>query len=143
MTKKLKTCDSCGLPKVIWKFDSATRNRYCRPCWSSLELELSSKPQKPTVKRQPISRVSEKRSKQERAYAVLNKVYLENNPSCVAKIPGICTGNATEVHHASGRVEEKLNDVKDFRALCHGCHVWVELHPLLAKELNLSKSRLK
>jgi hypothetical protein len=139
MKKKLKTCSGCQLPKVIWKCHK--RDRYCKDCWSKLELECSD-PQKPTVIKQPISRVSDKRAKQERAYTVLNKVYLENNPTCVGKIPGICTIKATEVHHASGRVEEKLNDIRDFRALCHACHVWVELHPIEAKELNLSKSRL-
>jgi hypothetical protein len=117
-------------------------NKYCRVCWDRLKLELDLNIQKPTVNRQPISPRSKKRAKQERAYLILNKVYLENHPGCVAKIPGICTGKATEVHHASGRIEEKLNNIKDFRAVCHACHCWIELHPIEAKELGLSKSRL-
>ena len=83
-----------------------------------------------------------KRAKQEREYKVVRKEYLEANPECEAKLKD-CTGQATEIHHMAGRIGLLLCDTKNFKALCNGCHRWAELHPIEAKELGLSKSRLQ
>jgi hypothetical protein len=92
-------------------------------------------------KRTPIKKKSEKRKNDEKVYKELRKNFLNENPYCKAQLPG-CTGMATECHHSKGRVGKNYLDVNTFVALCHACHVFVELNPVIAKELGLSQSRL-
>lgn len=143
MQSKLKLCDGCNKPKKIWKFDSGTRNRYCQQCWTSLKLELPNNTSKPTVQRQPIARVSEKRSKEERIYAGRRIIFLTKNPTCKANIPGICTKKSCEVHHKKGRIGKLYLDKRFWLPTCSECHKWIELHPIEAKLLGLSLSRLE
>lgn len=97
---------------------------------------VSVKPAKPIEKR------SEKQKAVISELKKLYKIFLAKNPKCKANLSG-CTKQATEVHHAKGRVGANATDAKTFIALCHSCHRWVEENPEQAKELGLSKSRLK
>ena len=73
-------------------------------------------------------------------YKRRRNVFLSDNPICMAKVEG-CTREATQVHHSLGRNGDLLTDVKYFKAVCHSCHVWIENHPLDAKERGLSGTR--
>ena len=73
-------------------------------------------------------------------YKRRRNIFMADNPICMAKVEG-CTMEATECHHALGRVGALLTNVKYFKAVCHSCHVWIENHPLDAKEKGLSGTR--
>ena len=141
MKQKLKICHNCQKPKVIWKNHQG--DRYCRVCWASLKLELPNDKPKPTVYKQPIARVSDKRSKEERIYAGKRVIFLAKNPTCQANLPGICVRKSCEVHHKKGRVGKLYLDENFWLAACSECHKWIELHPIEAKTLGLSLSRLE
>lgn len=89
-----------------------------------------------------IPKQSKKRAKQNREYLRLRKQFLTDNPMCEAKLTG-CTGVATTCHHSKGRIGDLLTDTEHFVALCMPCHHQVETQPEMAKQLGLSKSRLK
>jgi hypothetical protein len=143
MQAKKKLCSGCGEPKIIWKFDSETRNRYCQRCWASLKLELPNDKPKPTVARQPIARVSDKRAKEERIYAGKRIIFLNEHPNCEINLPGICTGKATDVHHTYfGKDRDKYYlIVETWKAGCRQCHNYIHDHmpAEVAIELGLKK----
>lgn len=101
----------------------------------------SLKEQKPKKLPKPIRQVSKKRSIENRKYSVLRKEFLTQKPQCEAKLSG-CQKKSTDVHHKAGRGDNFLN-VRTWLAVCRCCHIWIEENPEKAKELNLSKSRLK
>lgn len=140
MKLKLKICDGCKKPKKIWKNHDG--KKYCSSCWGRLKLELTNEP-KPTVARQSIARVSDKRSKEERIYAGKRVIFLAKNPTCQANLPGICVRRSCEVHHKKGRVGKLYLDETFWLATCSECHKWIELHPIEAKAMGLSLSRLE
>lgn len=80
------------------------------------------KDKKKPVKIKPLS---DKRSKENKVYLTLRKVYLENHPDCQIKKNG-CTGVSTEIHHSKKRTGELLCDVRYFIATCRNCHLIVE-----------------
>lgn len=84
------------------------------------------KPEK-VEKKKPtkIKPLSDKRSKQNKVYLTVRKVYLENHPECEIKLDG-CTGLSTEIHHTKKRTGELLCDVRYFKATCRNCHTIVE-----------------
>lgn len=91
-------------------------------------------------KKKGIRNVSKKRGVENRVYSDLRKQFLEGR-QCEANLKG-CTGQATQVHHAAGRIGSRLVDVKKFVAVCASCHRFLEDNPAKARELGLSKSRL-
>jgi len=127
ITPKLKKCAGCEQMKHIWK--SHGKDKYCQPCWYSIEKPKS------------ISPVSEKRRGEMDEYARLRDVFLVAKPRCEAKLVG-CTGVSSDVHHSKGRVGDNYLNIGTWVALCRSCHSYVETHPEEAKELGLSKSRL-
>jgi len=141
MKQKLKICNNCQEPKVIWKNHDG--NRYCQRCWASLKLELPNNKPKPTAPRQPIARVSDKRSKEERIYSGRRILFLLKHPRCQANLPGTCTGKSCEVHHKKGRTGKLYLDERFWLAACSECHKYIELHPNEAKALGLSLNRLE
>ncbi len=86
-----------------------------------------------------ISPRSKKRAKQEREYSKLRKVFLFTHPTCEILD---CGCEATEIHHRKGRVGDLLTDERWFLAVCRAHHIYIELHPALAKEHGYSLSRL-
>lgn len=91
-------------------------------------------------KKKWIRKVSKKRVVENRKYSGLRKQFLEGK-ICEAQLNG-CTGQATQVHHAAGRIGSRLVDVKKFVAVCASCHRQIEDSPEKANKLGLSKSRL-
>jgi hypothetical protein len=61
---------------------------------------------------------------------------------CEFHIQGICTHNATDVHHAEGRTGDNYLDVSKWKAGCRPCHSWVDTHPKEAIELGFSIKRI-
>jgi hypothetical protein len=139
MKAKLKMCDRCGEMKVIWK--NHRGNRYCQGCWK-LELPKSSRSNKPTTRRKPISPRSPSRLKQELQYSKVRRLFLQNYPVCQAHLSG-CTTQSTDVHHKAGRVGKLYLDESKWLAVCRACHMWIETHPNEARELGFSISRLQ
>lgn len=73
-------------------------------------------------------------------YDKLRKNFLNQHPTCRARIRGLCSLKATDVHHMKGRGKYHL-DTKTWVSVCRPCHEWIETHPEEAKELGLSKDR--
>lgn len=134
---KLKTCAACGDEKVIWKNDGG--NKYCKDCW------YKKSPVKFPKKTGVLKLSSEKRKPLDQLYSKLRKDFLSQpeNSTCRAKLPCCIktTGLNLTVHHTKGRGKYYL-DSTTWIPLCLTCHQWVEEHPALAKELNLSQTRL-
>lgn len=126
MQPKLKLCAECGDLSLIYK--TVGRDRYCKPCAMFL------------FPPKPVNKVSKKKKQEDKEYSRLRNIYLESSPYCEAKLPG-CAGVAGEVHHRAGRGLSYL-DVSTWIGLCRSCHSYIELHPIEAKELGFSVSRL-
>ena len=88
----------------------------------------------------PIKKVSDKLSKELKIYTLKRRIYLMENPNCLAKIEG-CTGAATTIHHRKGR-GKYLNDTSTWLGACMSCHHHIENFPAFAKENGFSVSRL-
>jgi hypothetical protein len=134
---KLKKCSQCANDRPIWKNVTmdGLRKKFCRQCWGAMA------PQQPAKKKPEIKPRSEKRSKEERLYAARRILFLKDNPMCQAALPG-CNKFASQVHHKKGRIGDLLTDTQYWLAVCHTCHVWIELNGKKAKELGFSLNRL-
>lgn len=109
---------------------------------STCDGEYCRRTPKPKPLRKPIRKYSRKRQKDNRSYSTLRKEFLSEHPICEAGLK-MCRGEATDIHHMAGRVGEDLLNTDNFLAVCRPCHLWLESHPVAAKQLGLSESRLK
>lgn len=86
----------------------------------------------------------DKTRKRQREYRVARDRFLFRHPKCQVGIAcrtevesenGVTVfwGDATEVHHRSGRGEHFLN-VDSWLAVCHECHAWIHAHPAVSYE---------
>lgn len=137
MQVKLKQCAGCNLDKVIWKNHEG--NKYCKDCWYTSQVTKT-----PSNKR-PIKPKSDKKDILDVLYSKMRKEFLNEpeNATCRAKLPK-CMGQFKEnltVHHTKGRGIYYL-DKTTWIPLCLSCHEWVETHPLEAREMNLSLTKL-
>jgi len=139
VNSKLKKCSKCGLPRPIWR-NLGNRVLLCKACSSTTGVAKSSK-SKPTVVHKPLSRVSSKQSKLEKAYMTLREVFLKEHPMCKAHLPG-CTLRSQEIHHSRGRGEYLL-DTSTWIPLCRVDHQWIEAHPEESYILEFTQSRLE
>lgn len=132
---KQKLCISCQKMTVIWKNHNG--EKYCKSCWGCHpESKVKQKPKKQYT----IPKVSGKKAKLDRAYSVMRKTYLDLHSVCMAHLP-MCTLKSSDIHHMRGRGQYHL-DTTTWIAVCRQCHSWIEEHPIQAKELGLSESRL-
>lgn len=90
---------------------------------------------------QPIAKESGKRAKQNNEYSVMAKEFKAAHPTCQACLID-CTKATEHVHHLAGKIGVLLTDKNNFLAVCMSCHQKIELQPITAKALGLSKSRL-
>ena len=80
----------------------------------------------------PIRKVSAKKMTETRIYKARRKHFLKAHPNCQIKLD-VCTGKATQIHHAAGRIGSNYTNKNTFVATCDGCHR--KLHDVLsAKE---------
>jgi hypothetical protein len=138
MEAKKKPCDGnlCqGALQYIWK--NAGGKKFCIRCWSAQSKSNT----KPTVVRKKIAARSSKKIKQDALYSPLRRKFLEENPTCQARIQGKCTRIATQVHHKAGRIGSLYLDVSKWLAICHECHTWITEFSKEAIEMGLSESR--
>ena len=116
---KLKKCAGCNELKHIWK--SHGKDKYCQPCWYSIEKPKS------------ISPVSTKRRGEMDTYSKLRDAFLVAKPRCEAHLVG-CTSISTDVHHLySGKDRDKYYlQVGTWKAVCRNCHNYI--HDYLSAE---------
>lgn len=87
-----------------------------------------------------IKRVSDGRDIENQLLAMFVKGWLICNPYCQIEVKGICTEQATEVHHSAGRIGyydewarqnniSLLLDIRFFKSGCSTCHRYAEDHP--------------
>ena len=131
---KTKICDGCGLERPIWKSSGTGGLKLCKNCWSCHKSK-ENKPQKPTLA--PSSSIKQKSDKQkaiDKAYSLMRKEYLTKHPMCEIKLPGVCTGQACDIHHKSYRGINTLAQAT-WAAACRECHEWCHKNPKEAREL--------
>lgn len=114
-----------------------TANRCQHHYWTH---RASLKPVKIKDIGKPIPKVSAKQLENLKKYRKVRDEFMKNK-LCEAKLNG-CTGKATDLHHAKGKVGELLTDKRYFKALCRSCHSYIEVHPEFAKENGYSLNRL-
>lgn len=134
LAPKKKTCSGCGEMTFIWK--NVSGNKLCKQC-ATTGVAI-----KPTIKAKPIPKHSPKRSKEERLYIAKRLIFLQEHPMCEAHIPGICTEYSQECHHKKGRIGDDLLDDKNWLALCHMCHEYIENNREFAMEKGFSIKRI-
>ncbi len=92
----------------------------------------------PKKERKPIAKKSPKRSKEEREYNKLRKIFLETKMIC--EVEG-CRCRSTEVHHRAGRSGWLYLAVEYWLAVCHDHHVFITNNDEWAKEKGYSEIR--
>lgn len=133
MIQKLKPCDGeCeGKLRKIWR--SKDRKKYCQICWYKMEAKVKelmpSKPEAETKKQYKIRSRSPKRSEEEKIYTSKRIIFLNENPICKMKIPGLCVTKANTVQHLKGRIGDLLLDTKFWIPACLPCHQYATDHP--------------
>jgi hypothetical protein len=126
-------CKGCNELKHIWKSDK--KDKYCQSCWYNIQ-----QPKTITKSTTKIAPISKKKKEEISTYNKLRDAFLFIKPNCEAKLMG-CTGKSSDIHHMRGRGEYMLK-IGTWLSVCRSCHSYIELHPLEAKELGFSKSRL-
>lgn len=106
-------------------------------CWSSQNQSIK-KPKAILSPRGQIAQKSEKQKAIDKAYTLMRKIYMTQNPLCNIKIPGVCTGGSTDVHHIEGRGIKTLVQ-STWVATCRSCHSYLHLNPVEARELGFLK----
>ena len=98
---------------------------------------------KQQTKKAPIKNVSDKRKVLNVELAKIVKRIKKDRPVCEMKVPGVCSGKTVTAHHSKGKVGALLLDEKYLIASCSPCNLWEVAHPKEAKEMGISRSRLK
>jgi hypothetical protein len=137
MKVKLKECDGCNKPSVIWKNHEGFK--YCKYCWSCRKsIDTDNIIQKPTDYKIPL--VSSKKKKKDVEYLKLRERFLTQNPICQVSVAG-CMNGSTDVHHTyAGSNRDAFYLVQStWKAACRNCHDWIHAHPGDARILGFLK----
>jgi hypothetical protein len=137
MKVKLKECDGCNKPSVIWKNHEGFK--YCKYCWSCRKsIDTDNIIQKPTDYKIPL--VSSKKKKKDLEYLKLRERFLTQNPICQVSVAG-CMNGSTDVHHTyAGSNRDAFYLVQStWKAACRNCHDWIHAHPADARILGWLK----
>jgi hypothetical protein len=90
-----------------------------------------------------INKVSDKKKQLDKEYKKVRKQYLSAHPLCEAKIEGVCSKVAVEIHHRAGKAtEEDYLNSDLFLAVCRPCHNVIEKNTAFSKQQGFSVSRL-
>lgn len=139
---KVKVCSSCDkiVPK-LWKSSPAL----CKDCAMRIKAKQADlkpvKPRKPLAKYQTVAikKISTKQQRLNAAYKILRDDYMKHHKYCEIKM--VCEGApSSELHHVRPRAFYLL-DVSVFKAACHACHDYLNLHDALARALGHLKSK--
>jgi hypothetical protein len=121
------------MPKIC-EYDGCTN-----PIWSRktmrCKMHLSSQPATPNKTKlkkvtQKIKQFSSKRQRQNQAYLIMRKIFLETYEHC-AVFPNL---QATEIHHAYGRRGEMLLDTRYWFAVSREGHSHIHSNVEWAEE---------
>ena len=136
MKTKLKECDGCNKPSVIWKNHEGFK--YCKYCWSCQKAINSDSSQKPTDYK--IPQVSSKKKKKDAEYLKLRERFLTENPICQVSVAG-CMNGATDVHHKfAGSNRDAFYLVQStWLAVCRNCHNHIHANPADARTMGWLK----
>ena len=137
MKVKLKECDGCNKPSVIWKNHEGLK--YCKYCWSCQKaIDTDNIIQKPTDYKIPL--VSSKKKKKDTEYLKLRERFLTENPICQVSVAG-CMNGSTDVHNTyAGSNRDAFYLVQStWKAACRNCHDWIHAHPADARILGWLK----
>ena len=88
-----------------------------------------------------IRKVSTKRAKERRLYRKLRAEYLSKNIYCAAcqvRFFGRRSARATTIHHTRGTIGRLLNMTEFWIGVCMDCHMWIDRHPVQARNLGLT-----
>jgi len=135
MQSKKKYCSGCDSEQYIWKNHEG--KKYCKMCWSSQNKSIK-KPKAILSPRGQIAQKSDKQKAIDKAYTLMRKAYMTQNPLCNIKIPGVCTGPSCDVHHTAGRGIQTLVQAT-WVATCRECHNYCHSNPLEARKLGFLK----
>ena len=83
---------------------------------------------RPLLRKTRLHPISAKRRRVSAIYKGLREKFLIENPACK-----VCKSQpSSQIHHKAGRIGDKLNDVKDFLAVCFFCHRKIHDNPAWA-----------
>lgn len=126
MTDERPPCDCHEFGKIL-----EGRSGHTASC-NRLERQRVANKLKSVKSKKPIDKVGKKMKNALLVYRNRRKSYLTEYPECQLKLTG-CTTQATQIHHAAGRIGNLLTNKKHFRSTCDSCHK--QLHDKLsAKE---------
>jgi hypothetical protein len=133
---KLKECDGCGKPSIIWKNHEGFK--YCKYCWSCQNAINKDDTQKPTDYKIPL--VSSKKKKKDAEYLQLREKFLTKNPICQVSVAG-CMHGSTDVHHTyAGSNRDAFYLVQStWLSVCRHCHNHIHNNPAEARVLGWLK----
>ena len=132
MIPKKKVCSACNTEQYIWKRHLG--QPFCKSCWSCHESKDKPKTKVPSKLKQK----SDKQKAIDKAYTLMRKEYLTKHPMCEVKLPGVCKGQACDIHHTAYRGINTLAQAT-WLAACRECHDWVHMEPKLARKLGFLK----
>lgn len=90
----------------------------------------------PIKRKTPLRRVSKKRKKEARVYAVRRKAFLASHPFCWFDF---CPNASRDVHHKKGRLGGNYLNEDTWMAVCRKHHNWIHAHPDIARQMTLLK----
>jgi len=136
MKTKLKECDGCNKPSVIWKNHEGFK--YCKYCWSCQKAINTDSSQKPTDYKIPM--VSSKKKKKDAEYLKLRERFLTENRICQVSVAG-CNNGSTDVHHKfAGSNRDAFYLVQStWLAVCRNCHNHIHANPADARTMGWLK----
>lgn len=124
--KTHKDCRFCGTQFKLYKSTDAHCSNACK------RAELDEKDQKREVKRKnPIASVSQKRLQQLAEYRKVKKEFMSRPENQRCPVTGF---RATEIHHTSGRENDRLNDTEYWIAVSREGHIWIHSNPAEARK---------
>jgi len=129
---KKKVCSACNTEQYIWKRHLG--QPFCKSCWSCHESKDKPKTKVPSKLKQK----SDKQKAIDKAYTLMRKEYLTKHPMCEVKLPGVCKGQACDIHHTAYRGINTLAQAT-WLAACRECHDWCHSNPKEARELGYLK----
>ena len=128
MISKKKVCSACNTEQYIWKRHLG--QPFCKSCWSCHESKDKPKTKVPSKLKQK----SDKQKAIDKAYTLMRKEYLTKHPMCEINLPGVCKGQACDIHHTAYRGINTLAQAT-WLAACRECHEWCHKFPKEAREL--------
>lgn len=110
------------------------KKRQQEVCFGNKKPEVEKK-----VYKIPIKAV--KRIAEEKLYKKQLKEMLAENPNCEIRIPGVCMGKATGLHHLQKRSPKNYRKRENLVRACSECNLFIEENPTheLSKKFTISR----